>query len=188
MHDESLEWQEISTEHIICDRWIDFRRSVYRYPDGRVFEPFYTFSKRDYAVVVASDEQGRIICVRQFRQGIREVTTEFPAGGLEESDSEQSRTEAALAAAKRELLEETGYASEDWSYLLKIPSQATISDNYAYLFRARSCKPVAAQALDETEMLKVILLDAGELEDLIASGEFQQAVHLLAWIISKEKG
>ena len=74
-NDSSLAWEEIKTEHIVQDQWIDFRRSAYRFPDGSVFEPFYTYSRRDYVVVVASDEEGNYLCVRQFRQGIRQVTT-----------------------------------------------------------------------------------------------------------------
>lgn len=86
MKSKSLEWEEVSTEHIVQDEWIDFRKSAYRFPDGNVFEPFYSYSRRDYVVIVASDEDGNYICVRQFRQGIKEVTTEFPAGGIERSD------------------------------------------------------------------------------------------------------
>ena len=80
---DDLAWEEIKTEHIVKDEWIDFRKSAYRFPDGSVFEPFYNYSRRNYVVIVASDTEGRFICVRQFRQGIKEVTTEFPAGGLE---------------------------------------------------------------------------------------------------------
>ncbi|MCI9221576.1 MAG: NUDIX hydrolase, partial [Lachnospiraceae bacterium] len=71
---ENLAWEEISREHIIQDQWIDFRRSDYRFPDGKVFGPFYSYSRRDYCIIVASDEEGRYLCVRQFRQGIRQVT------------------------------------------------------------------------------------------------------------------
>ena len=92
MTDKDLEWEEISTEHIIQDQWIDFRKSAYRYPDGRVFSPFYSYSRRDYAVIVASDKGGRFICVRQFRQGIKKVTTEFPAGGTSVPGSDLCRT------------------------------------------------------------------------------------------------
>ena len=131
--DESLEWEEISTEHIIQDEWIDFRKSAYRYPDGRVFEPYYSYSRRDYAVIVASDIDGNYLCVRQFRQGIREVTTEFPAGGIERKDGieygDRKEAEDALLAAKRELKEETGYESDEWSHLLTVPASATISDS-----------------------------------------------------------
>ena len=86
---EALVWEEICTEHVVQDQWIDFRRSSYRLPDGSVFAPFYTYSRRDYVVIVATDEDGNCLCVRQFRQGIRQVTTEFPAGGIERTDGRE---------------------------------------------------------------------------------------------------
>ena len=150
---ENLAWEEISTEHIVQDEWIDFRRSDYRFPDGKVFGPFYSYSRRDYCIIVASDEEGNYLCVRQFRQGIRQVTTEFPAGGIERKDGRQYGTghgpevaEDALEAARRELLEETGYESDEWRFLCAIPSNATIEDNYAYIFMAENCRKAGASA------------------------------------------
>ena len=87
--DKNLMWEEVSTEHIVQDEWIDFRKTSFRFPDGKIFEPYYTYSRRDYVVIVASDEEGKYLCVRQFRQGIREVTTEFVAGGIERKDGMQ---------------------------------------------------------------------------------------------------
>lgn len=188
---DPLAWEEIFTEHIIQDEWIDFRRSSWRFPDGSEFEPFYSYSRRDYVVIVASDTEGNYLCVRQFRQGIRQVTTEFPAGGIERKDGREYGSpqdllsENALEAAKRELLEETGYESEEWTHLLTVPSNATIADNYAYLFRAENCRRVGGQDLDETEFLNVIQLPAQEIERLIAEGGFQQAVHITAWLLAE---
>ena len=191
MNDEELIWEELSREHIIQDEWIDFRRSSYRYPDGRVFSPYYSYSRRDYTVIVASDAEGRYLCVRQFRQGIKEVTTEFPAGGIERTDGREygnsSAAEDALECAKRELLEETGYESEDWTHLLTVPSNATISDNYAHVFMARNCRKAGEQHLDETEYLNVVMLTAEEIEQLIHSSRFQQSVHVMAWLLAKER-
>ena len=191
---DPLAWEELHTEHIIQDQWIDFRKSAYRYPDGRVFAPFYSYSRRDYVVIVASDTDGKYLCVRQFRHGIREVTTEFPAGGIERKDgreygvSQDLSAEDALAAAKRELLEETGYESEEWRHLLTIPSNATVSDNYAYLFVARNCRRVAGQDLDETEDLMVVKHSAQEIEKMIKTGDFQQAMHVTAWLLALRRG
>lgn len=181
---EDLMCEEIRCEHLVQDQWIDFRRSAYRFPDGRVFEPYYSYSRRDYAVIVASDPEGRFLCVRQFRQGIRQVTTEFPAGGIEGKDGQPCTREQALTAARRELQEETGYVSDCWSHLLTVPSQATLSDNYAWIFRAENCRPVSGQRLDEMELLDVLKYSAGEIEELIASGRFQQAVHVAAWLLA----
>lgn len=188
---ENLAWEEVSTEHIVQDEWIDFRRSVYRFPDGSVFEPYYSYSRRDYVVIVASDEEGNYLCVQQFRQGIREVTTEFPAGGIERTDGReyrrgrgQSAAEDALDAAKRELLEETGYVSGKWTHLLTVPANATLADNYAHIFRAQDCRREGTQNLDETEFLNVRPYSATDIEEMIRQGGFQQAVHIMAWLLA----
>lgn len=190
---EDLAWEEVSVEHIVQDEWIDFRRLAYRFPDGSVFEPYYAYSRRDYVIVVASDCEGNYLCVRQFRQGIKQVTTEFPAGGLERPDgkeyragSEDAASEDALDAAKRELLEETGYSSEEWTHLITIPSNATIADNYAHVYMAENCRKVGAQKLDETEFLNVELHTEEEIEELVRTGKFQQAAHVMAWLLAKK--
>lgn len=188
---DDLAWEEIGTEHIVQDEWIDFRRSSYRFPDGNVFEPYYSYSRKDYAVIVASDEDGNYLCVRQFRQGIKEVTTEFPAGGIERTGREYgdgrglSLSEDAFEAAKRELLEETGYVSDEWKHLLTVPSNATMADNYAYIFSAKNCRKTEEQNLDETEFLNLRKYSEDEIEELIDKGNFQQAVHIMAWLLAK---
>jgi len=187
---DPLAWEEVSCEHIVKDEWIDFKKLAYRFPDGKVFEPYYSYSRKNYVVIVASDEEGRFICVRQFRHGIMEVTTEFPAGGIERKDNKEygdsgdEASEDALVAAKRELLEETGYESDEWSHLITVPSNATIADNYAYIYRAKDCRKVSGQSLDETEFLNVKRYKPEEIEDMIFSGKFQQAVHIMAWLLA----
>ncbi len=186
MEEKDLVWEEVSTEHLVQDEWIDLRKSAYRHPDGRIFQPYYSYTRRDYVVVVASDESGKFLCVRQFRHGIGRVTTEFPAGAIEKEDG-KSAEEAALRAAQRELREETGYVSDSWRPLLTIPANATISDNYAYLFAAENCRKAAEQHLDEMELLRVCSCTPGELDTLINTGLFQQAVHILAWLLAKKR-
>lgn len=192
MSDENLKWERVKTEHIVKDEWIDFRRVAYKLPDGNVFSPFYNYSRRNYVIVVASDEQGKFLCVKQFRHGIEKVTTEFPAGGIERSgkqeyaDGEEDKTSAedALVAAKRELVEETGYESDEWQHLITIASNATMADNYAYVYRAKNCRKISGQHLDDTEFLGVEKHSAEEIEEMIRTGNFEQAVHVMAWLLA----
>ncbi len=188
---DELAWERVSVKHIVQNEWIDIREEAYRFPDGTVFTPFYSYSRRNYVVIVASDTDGNYLCVRQFRQGVKKVTTEFPAGGMERTDGKEygeadrdKLSEDALEAAKRELLEETGYSSDEWAHLLTIPSNATIADNYAYVFRARNCRKVSGQDLDDTEFLNVKLHSAEEIEKMIFSGDFQQSMHVMAWLLA----
>lgn len=195
IEDDNLKWEPVLVEHVIKDKWIDFRSVKYRFPDGREFAPFYQYSRRNYVVVVAEDEAGNFICVRQFRHGIGKVTVEFPAGGIEQEGDTQyggdihhpSAKESALEAAKRELQEETGYYSENWQHLISIPSNATIADNYAFVFYAKECKKISELHLDETEYLEPEIYTKDEIEKMIQDGTFAQAVHVMAWLMVKEK-
>ena len=201
---DPLEWEEVSCEHVVQDEWIDFRRLAYRFPDGNIYEPYYTYSRRSYVVIVASDEEGKFLCVRQYRQGIRQVTTEFVAGGIERKDGREyaaapdgqntnaaagagneqdPQTEDPLAAAKRELREETGCESDEWTHLLTVPSNATIADNYAYIYAAKNCRRVTGQKLDAMEFLNVERYTAQEIDKMIAEGKFQQAMHITGWLL-----
>ena len=196
---EKLAWEPVKTEHIVQDRWIDFRKTEFRMPDGSLLGPFYNYSRRSYVVIIASDEAGRFLCVRQYRQGIGRVTTEFPAGGIEPGGGsgqdvapdfitqpdEGADEEEALEAAVRKLREETGYVSDCWSHVITAPSDATISDNYAHIFRAKNCRKAGGQELDDSEYLHVELKSPEQIDGLIREGGFQQIVHMLGWMLVK---
>ena len=84
MEDNSnLVWKLKKEEHVVQDEWIDFRRNDYELPNGEVIGPVYNYSKHSFSLIVATDENGDFICVRQYRHGIDEVTSEFPAGAIE---------------------------------------------------------------------------------------------------------
>ncbi len=187
-----LDFTVQQTRHLVQNRWIDLREVVYTMPDGTTSPPYYTYSRKNYAVIVATDEQGRYLCVRQFRPGLGKVTTEFPAGGIERRGERQygpdaSSQEDPLCAAKRELEEETGYLSDEWALLLRVPSQATMADNWVYVYRARHCRRSGGQHLDETEFLNVLALTPEELAARIEAGDFEQAVHVMAWALDQIK-
>ena len=105
-------------------------------------------------------------------------------GNLSDRDN-TALSEPPLEAAIRELREETGYVSDDWKHLLTIPSNATVSDNFAHVFFAKNCKKVSDQELDDTEFLNVVLIEKNELEEMIKNLEFEQAVHVMAYLLSE---
>ncbi len=196
MNDNDLVWEEVSVNHLVQDEYIDFREVDYRLPDGKIGPPYYNYSRKDYVIVLALDEEGKYICVKQFRHGVREVTTEFPAGGIEadmlasysKSGKPESFYDLAMDAAKRELREETGYGSDEWMHLITVPSNATMADNYAFIYVAKNCKRISGQELDDTEFVDVYLYTPEELDELIKNGNFQQAIHIMALEMCKNKG
>ena len=76
--------------------------------------------------------------------------------------------------------------SDQWRPLLVIPSNATISDNIAYLFAAENCRKVSGQELDAMELLRVETHSADEIDAMLSDGGFQQSVHALAWLLFRK--
>ena len=175
-----LRWQWLSGNIVRKDRWVDLRENTYLLPNGREITPYYTTRNRNFSVIVARDTEGGFICVRQFRPGTETVTTEFPAGGMEDGEDP-------LDAAKRELLEETGYEAERWTALGRIAPNATIANNYAYIFLAEGCRKVSGRHLDATECMETAVLPAEIMEEMITECRVIQAVHVAAFYMAREK-
>ncbi len=194
---DNLRWELVKEEHIVQDAWIDFRRNIYRLPNGAEIGPVYNFSKHSFSVVVATDKQGRYICVKQYRHGIDKVTIEFPAGGIEFREKSDvsyitaantiATEEEALEAAKRELVEETGYVSDNFVHLITTPANATLASNNIHIYAATDCERKERQHLDDTEFLNVVLLTEEELKEEIFNGGFLQSQHILAWYLFKDR-
>jgi ADP-ribose pyrophosphatase len=197
MVNDNLRWKLITEEHLKQDKWIDFRQNIYELPDGNQIGPVYNFSKHSFVVIVAVDEDDKYICVRQYRHGIDEVTTEFPAGGIEYRETENhpyitakntiATEDDALDAAKRELAEETGYVSDNWRHLMTIPANATLASNNVHIYAATGCKKKTTQHLDDSEFLNVEKITEEELKKRIFGGDFKQSHHVLAWYLFRDK-
>ena len=191
-----LTWKLKKEEHVIQDEWIDFRKNDYELPDGSVIGPVYNYSKHSFSLIVATDKEGKFICVRQYRHGIDEITTEFPAGAVEYKEKSDvpyitydniiATEDEAFEAAKRELQEETGYISDNWKHLLTTPANATLSNSRVHIYAATECIKVTEQHLDDSEFLNVVTVSEDELKNKIFEGDFKQSLHVLAYYLFKD--
>jgi ADP-ribose pyrophosphatase len=133
-------------------------------PDGRIIDDFYQVYLPDSVLIFARDAEGRIIVERAYRHGLRRVSLILPAGGVEAG-------EEPLVAARRELLEETGYTSEDWTVLGVFQSNSNQGGGKIFMFEARGACKTADPDSGDLEEIEVVLLDDAQLEDAIRGGE-----------------
>jgi ADP-ribose pyrophosphatase len=137
-----------------------------RLPSGRTADDFHTIELRDYAVIFALTSDGRVLCEESYRHGLGDVCLVLPAGFVEPG-------EQPAAAAQRELLEETGYASDRWQPLGSFVVDGNRGCGRAHMFLARDVRCVAEPRLDDMEELDLRLLPLAEVEAMLAGGKLR---------------
>ena len=139
-------------------------------PGGRVIKDWPWIITPDYINVVVVTEDGKFPVFRQTKYSI-EGTSLAPVGGYIDPG------ENPLAAAKRELLEETGYEAADWTSLGSFAVDGNRGNGVARLFLARGARKVGEIDSDDVEEQELLVLDRAEIEAALDAGEFK----VLAW-------
>ena len=124
--------------------------------------------------VVALTPIHEIVLIKQYRHGIGKVIWEIPAGMSHEAN------ETLLDAARRELLEETGYSSEKLIEIGRVSADPASYTNLTYSFLALDAEKVSNQHLDDTEEIDVFLLPFEEAIQMAQRGELPQALQVSA--------
>ena len=109
-----------------------------------------------------------VLMVRQYRNALERMTLEIPAG------SRDSVTEDTRVCAARELEEETGYRSENLSFLISLKTTVAFCDEFIDVYLARNLVKTE-QHLDDSESIDVEAYDIEELCKMIYAGKMQDA-------------
>jgi ADP-ribose pyrophosphatase len=167
MADEPRNWEVIARREVLDRRpWLRVWSEDVRLPDGRVIEDFSTLEMPDYAMAVALTGDGLVVAERNYKHGPGRVGLHLPAGYLEPG-------EEPLAAAQRELLEETGYAATDWTSLGSFAIDGNRGGGTGHFFLARGARQIAAPDAGDLEEIAVVLLPLAALLAATRSGEVQ---------------
>jgi 8-oxo-dGTP pyrophosphatase MutT (NUDIX family) len=127
----------------------------------------------DWVNVVPVTPEGSIVAVRQYRFGVGEVTTEIPAGIVEEGENSGD-------AGARELLEETGYESDSWEYLGYVEPNPAFLDNRCHHWIARDAVKTCDPCLEGGEDIAVVVLDEQGLRREIREGRMRHSLAVSA--------
>lgn len=166
-HDKK--WKVLSSEYLIRRPWLTARRDVAELPDGRINHEYYVLEYPDWVNIIAITVDGDFVLERQYRHGLGNTCYELPCGVIEEG-------EAPLEAAKRELLEETGYAGGEWREWMTLSPNPATSTNLAHSFLAVGVSKVGGQHLDATEDIDVYLKPPQFVRDLLEENQILQAL------------
>ena len=166
---EDKKWKILSSEYLVKRPWLTARRDVAELPDGRINHEYYVLEYPDWVNIIAITQDGRIVMERQYRHALGNTCYELPCGVIEAG-------EKPLEAAKRELLEETGFAGGEWQEWMTLSPNPATSTNLAHSFLATGVEKVSGQHLDATEDIDVYLLDQDYVRDLLENNQILQAL------------
>lgn len=169
-------WEVLSSRYVLQLPWFKLRVDQVKTGRGVILDDYPIIESRDWVCVVTVTTEQEAVLVQQYRHGAERVTLEFVAGGVDPG-------EEPLAAARRELLEETGYEADEWQLLRRVSPDTTRHGNTAHIYLATGARCVADQCLEPAEDVSVV---TRRLDDPQLLGELTHAVHVLSWYLARE--
>ena len=136
-------WALLDSVLVFGHRWYQLRRDTVRLPDGTVVDDYFVSVRPEVAMVFPLTPDGDVIFVRQYKHGAQAITIELPGGTF--------RHELPEDAARRELLEETGYTPGELIPLGWIWEDPTRNTSRVHMFLALGCRSTGRQELQDLE-------------------------------------
>ncbi len=166
---ELRKWKTLESQMAFDHAWYKVRRDRVQLPNGAIVDDYFLSVRPDVALVLPVTSAGELVFVRQYRHGASEILLELPAGTF---DPQQ---ETPQAAAQRELYEETGYVTQTWISLGILYDNPVKETNKIHVFLAQNAQKTAAQQLDVTEEIEIVLIPPSELVAKIEVGDIRVA-------------
>lgn len=139
-------------------------------PTGQIITP-HVLEYDDEVMVFALMKGQQVVMIKQYRHGIRDVILDFPGGSVDQG-------ETPLEAAKRELMEETGYAGDNFIELGQVSPNPAIHRNQLYMFLAVDVEQSGEQHPFDVDGVEIVLM---HLDDVVAkarSGELISSLNI----------
>ncbi len=136
-------------------------------PSGRSIDGFLRIEGREVAVVFAVTHDQQALLVEQYKYGADSIVMQLPAGYLEADEEPE-------IGARRELLEETGYAASSWEHLGSFWMDGSRGFGRTHLFLARDAESVQGPADDEYEQLVLHHVPLQRVAQMLRDGSFAE--------------
>lgn len=170
--DDPQPWQTLDSKYLFRKPWLTLRQDQVRLPRGGLIAEYYLWEYPAWVNVIALTLDDQLVLIRQFRYALGHVHFELPAGVCDSADADP------LQAARRELLEETGFGGGHWREWMTLSANPALQTNLTYTFLATGVQCLVPQKLETTEELTVHLLPRDQAQQIVLGGEMIQALHV----------
>lgn len=170
-------WKRIDSTEIADCRIFKIREDICERAGDNTSHNFFVIENPDWVNIIALTKDGDVVLINQFRHGTEEIILEIPGGMIDEGEEPET-------AARRELVEETGYEAAEFVYLGKSRPNPAIQNNTIYHFLAKDCVKVKETSFDEHESVVTCIVPYENVKKLILSGEITHALAVAGFYYS----
>ncbi len=170
------QWKLLNSEIKFSDRLLKIRHDLYHFSKSGNAKDYTVIETSDWVNIIPVTPDGLIILIKQFRHGREEVVIEIP-GGIVENNEDPSE------AAKRELLEETGYEGKELVSLGTVIPNPAIQNNRCHIFLASNVLKVSGQSLDPQEAIEIFFATREEVYKMIREGKIDHSLVIDAFCL-----
>jgi ADP-ribose pyrophosphatase len=166
-------WQILNQENIIDHPFLRVDAQTIALPDGRVIPDWHWVHARDYVIIVAVDEQRRVLILDGYKHGVGRDNWQVVGGYLEAG-------EEPLPCAQRELQEEVGLAADGWDLLGAYVVDANRHVGVGSFFLAQGLRPVENLPSDDLEQATLHWVALPEIQQALGDGRVGALAHATA--------
>lgn len=180
MKTDNKKWKIVESEYIINNKWLRLKKEKCLLPNSTIINDYYVTEKNDAVMIFAVTKDNKIILVSQYKHAAQDTVLELPAGYVDEKEVIED-------AAKRELVEETGYKAHSLEKIGSLFFDPTSTRGTAHIFFTNDIEKISDQKLDITEDIEVKEVSVEQLKKYLQNNEIIGGIAVGAAFIGLEK-